>query len=78
MNGHDLASVIALDDIDAFEDDWLAVAAFASAGPLYGCRIAVDEDIVFGQAHGLKTAVTWVRNWRRASWPFSGGAPTGS
>jgi hypothetical protein len=36
VNGHDLPGVIALDDIDAFEGDWLAVAAFAFAGPLYG------------------------------------------
>jgi len=39
VNGHDVPGVIAFDSIDAYEGDWFAVAAFPSAGLLYGGRL---------------------------------------
>ena len=75
MDRDDLPFVVALNNIDAFEGDGFAVAAFAFAGPFGGCRVAVDEDAVFGEAYGLESAVDLSQKlaqsfvamqWRRA------------
>jgi hypothetical protein len=58
VDGDDLSCIVALDDVDAFEGDGFAVAAEAFAGPLDGRRVAVDEDVIFGEARLPKPLFT--------------------
>jgi hypothetical protein len=50
----DFAIWIALDYVDAFEDDVFAVAAATEAGPLHGGGVAYYEDVIFGESDGFK------------------------
>jgi len=74
----DLALVVAIDDVDAFEvygaavvGDGLAVDSMAAELPLGWTESSV-------RVTEAKEDLMWVRKLRRASWPTMGGAPTGS